>query len=317
MFFFKKEKRKSGFTLIELIVVLLITVVLAAVATVQYGKLKRRAKKAEAYQNLGGMIRAQAAYFLYHDQFTSLGFNPLVNGNTGRRFQNEVGWNNGGGLVAPTTQLYYYYMASAGKFDSSGTAIISTAPSFALENGVGRYFQNTVNTDLYSRDCYVNGPNLSSLGIESSPGRAYDWVVVGAKTRLDPYDSGCNFIWLTMIVDSANGLSTPGKMGGFIDIDLSPTGMLGDPVYVESKLAECRSGCLEDFSGLSVSSCYSSCDSGSPPDDDPPDDDPPADSCNDYCSGMEDCMATCDSNCMDSCLDTGKTAADCYPSCQI
>ena len=307
---------RKGFTLIELVVVILIVGILTAVGLPQFKAYKKRAKKAEAYQILGVMARSQKIYFDNNKQFIGLDFNPTNNGLTGRRFQSEQGWKDFGYPVAPQSQLHYYYVAIAGKFDSSGAALTSGGGSIDLEAGLGRFFTNTISTELHARDCSVSSISLDSFGINSSPGRSYDWVVLGAKTRLDTFDNTCNFISLTMVADSALGSYSPSLNSGFIELDMTPPSPVGSPITVEQNVATCRAGCLIDY-GEQLPECYTDC-SNNQGGDDPPDDDPPDDDlngCEEICGGGEDCLASCDSGCMDSCMSNGRTAEACYPSC--
>ncbi|ALF52011.1 general secretion pathway protein GspG [Nostoc piscinale CENA21] len=67
----RKNKQEEGFTLIELLVVVIIIGVLAAIALPSLLGQVNKAKQAEAKNNIGSINRAQQAYFLEYQQFTT------------------------------------------------------------------------------------------------------------------------------------------------------------------------------------------------------------------------------------------------------
>jgi len=71
-----KRRAQKGFTLIELMIVVAIIGILAAMAIPDYLSFTARARQSEAKANLGGIFTAEVSYFtdtgMYSDVFTNI-----------------------------------------------------------------------------------------------------------------------------------------------------------------------------------------------------------------------------------------------------
>jgi type IV pilus assembly protein PilA len=100
---FKKLKQR-GFTLIELMIVVAIIGILAAIAIPNFIKFQARSKQSEAKTNLKSLFTAQKAYFGERDQFLTRG--------------DIIGWS-----PEQSNRYYYRLLASGGTpWSRPGTA---------------------------------------------------------------------------------------------------------------------------------------------------------------------------------------------------
>lgn len=70
--------RRAGFTLMELLIVVIIVGILASVALPQFGRMTRRARAAEATNIVGAILTAEWVYYQENAVFTDLLANLLV-----------------------------------------------------------------------------------------------------------------------------------------------------------------------------------------------------------------------------------------------
>jgi len=87
-------KGKKGFTLIELMIVVAIIGILAAIAIPNFLRFQAKSKQSEAKTNLGGIFTAQTAYLSENNRYGSF---------------TEIAWAPIG-----TKQVYTYYSGSDG-----------------------------------------------------------------------------------------------------------------------------------------------------------------------------------------------------------
>ncbi len=117
------ERRKDGFTLIELMIVVSIIGILATVAIPSFMRYQNRARRAEAYSNLAGLAKTQKAYFAEFGRYvgaemvpsTATGINPsavLRDSSTIAAEFSGIGW-------FPDGNVYYDYDTNTGGFSGS------------------------------------------------------------------------------------------------------------------------------------------------------------------------------------------------------
>lgn len=137
---------KRGFTLIELMVVLAIIGVLSAIAIPSYINYIRKARVAEATENLQTIHSYQEAYYSNALEYTCLAKNPStfpVGGDRQNFNRNLSGWSTLGTPIAHGQPLYFQYQAWAIKLNSLGTAPITGDTQLCIENASANLYSGT------------------------------------------------------------------------------------------------------------------------------------------------------------------------------
>ncbi len=128
-------RKVTGFTLIELMIVVAIIAVLSVLAVPGLMKSLAKAKRAEAYINLGSLAMAQKAYFAEYGVYSSnlaeeVGWKPEGSFNYTYGFSGSEGKNNFvGKLKTPASELKSsnitpdgFVASAAGDIDGDGVA---------------------------------------------------------------------------------------------------------------------------------------------------------------------------------------------------
>src|SRR3954463_16802551 len=105
-----KKLVQKGFTLIELMIVVAIIGILAAIAIPNFIKFQARSKQSEAKANLKAIFTAQKAFFQEKDRYSSL---------TG-----EVGFS------PERNNRYAYYLTAANTLENRDTTTLPAGSTF-------------------------------------------------------------------------------------------------------------------------------------------------------------------------------------------
>jgi len=130
---FKRLHENKGFTLIELMIVVAIIGILAAIAIPNFLKYQAKSKQSEAKTNLKGIFTAQVSYFgennFYGQEFNDIGFG--LAGDTAKIYKFEL---NASTTPIGVTSNDIANVNSFTAVDSSGTSLDYTIPAAYMSN---------------------------------------------------------------------------------------------------------------------------------------------------------------------------------------
>ena len=117
-------KKKKGFTLIELMIVVAIIGILAAIAIPNFLKFQAKAKQSECKSNLGAIYTAQVSYF---GEFNTYGGKGKIGTIPLNAFQ-LINWE-------PSGQNRYRYVCHTGDIDAKPQNTTCAARAIVTEQG--------------------------------------------------------------------------------------------------------------------------------------------------------------------------------------
>ncbi len=174
------QRKTDGFTLTELMIVIVIISVLAAVALPIYSKYVRKSRTSEAVSNLGTIAMFEETYYSEADSYVKLAANPATVPNPsasgGRQpFVNSGNWLLLGRVIPDNTMLYFQYEAHAGQYDSGANPRASTSlldlPSTAFKPG---------NSGAYCTKNTWNSSGFSATGLGIPANASSNWYYITA-----------------------------------------------------------------------------------------------------------------------------------------
>jgi len=144
----RRAKRREGFSLVELMVVVAIIAILAAIAVPQYKKYQLKAKTSEAKMNIGGIKSAEEAYSAENDYYILTNWAPSSVPQTAPSTFSEGGTNTGFDKLgyAPAGKVYYSYAV----LDSSNNKADDGSDAETTLDGIQVKADSSVNIHIWA-----------------------------------------------------------------------------------------------------------------------------------------------------------------------
>ncbi|MCB1198340.1 MAG: prepilin-type N-terminal cleavage/methylation domain-containing protein [Deltaproteobacteria bacterium] len=152
---------RKGFSLIELMVVVTIIGILAAISIPQYRKYVLKSRTSEATSNVNSIALYQEQYFSENNAYISLNVNPSAiptaadAGGVLNFDGTESTWTELGNVFPDGNPLRFQYEALAGQYDADGT---STLSGDSPDTAFSYYGDCSASTQYAPEDWVINAP---------------------------------------------------------------------------------------------------------------------------------------------------------------
>jgi type IV pilus assembly protein PilA len=149
------KKGKKGFTLIELMIVVAIIGILAAIAIPNFLRFQAKSKQSEAKTNLGGIFTAETSYFAENNAFADLGVISWAPIGSSVRYAYAV--TTGGVTLGDNAALNVAAAQALGSIDNVNfTFVAAAAGNIDTDGTIDTWTMNQVRTLLNNNDDVVN-----------------------------------------------------------------------------------------------------------------------------------------------------------------
>jgi prepilin-type N-terminal cleavage/methylation domain-containing protein len=206
--------KKIGFTLVELMMVVVIIGILSIVAIPSYRKYIADSKISEGYANLDAIIKKELAYFNDTAEFYLLTANPaLVASNM--TIETNSYWADFNYPIAVGSNVYFSYSTRAGKIDSTGTELAAgpvTGAPFSLTSD-----DDATGASTASGACNRDGATAVDMGV--TPSNGLDWLIVRAHADLDGTNADEKCTAIIRVIKTNPATNEGPSSGGFIVIN--------------------------------------------------------------------------------------------------
>ena len=185
--------KKKGFTLIELMIVVAIIGILAAIAIPNFVRFQARSKQSEAKTNLKALFTAQKSYYGEKDKYetdgSTIGWAP----EQGNRYMYVIGGGNTWARPGNTTTTYGIVGADTTRITAAITAAATSLPGGFTAVGVqgacpgcefGASAASNIDSDSQQDEWYLGSTNASAVGSGGSCGTSSDRGVAGVPYNL-------------------------------------------------------------------------------------------------------------------------------------